>query len=546
MTRKRNRGISQLIASIILIAIVLVGGIFVFAVWSSVSGTERQKTQVNFEYLGLYKSVGQPKATFATTMKNTGSKPLTKIIIKLHNETAYEIPSVNPSSPLQPGHCVGVTLTPPTIHSDYYVVGNFYTVQIVRAEATDGSSFSHVTTVMCLGASQKATGLVPFLKYTGKYYIHSTVTLYTDSEALIDDTEAIQDFSLTTSQVVLAIYSACNYMSAPYEYEYGKKLGINVDGSDIATIQSSPGYGSEEANGGIVVWVGVLDAGSHTIKGRFAGIGGYSGEVDERQLTIIIFQGTSSDFRYVRSTIPVYTDYMDDDTEAIQTFNVPDDCKALIIYSTCNYHGATESQYGKDVWVEIDGEDTLTYSGSSPSGWNRADSQCFPYLTTLNAGFHTIKGRFSITQAGGVTISERQLAILLFPENLETDFIESDAYPPPTGFGDTLTNDSEAIITRVLTGTRYVFALYGTNRMPFGVASDYGEKASINIDGVDYGLNAQSPFDHDRRNSVALQSDVVEVEAGSHTVKGRFASNDSGSYWELSHRQLAVLWFIDP
>jgi len=184
--RKRNKkrfAVSPLISTIILIAITITGGLVAFAVWNSMAGTSSKKTQVNFEYLALYKCVGQPKALFATTMKNAGNKPIISLIIKLHNESNYQVPSVSTSNPLQPGHCVGVTLTPFLIHSDYYVVGNFYTVQIVRAEATDGSSFSHVTTVMCLGASQeeakvyfKATGLGtygPIVEIDGRVFVAS-------------------------------------------------------------------------------------------------------------------------------------------------------------------------------------------------------------------------------------------------------------------------------------------------------------------------------------------------------------------------------------
>ena len=149
--RKRKKAISPLLASIILIAIVVVGGLILFSLWSSMAGTTSKKTQVNFDYLALYRSVSDPKAIFAATLKNAGNKPIIQLIIKLHNETAYTVPSVNASNPLRPGEAVGVLLTPPTIHDEWYIVGNFYSVTIVRAEATDGSSFSHTLTVMCLG-----------------------------------------------------------------------------------------------------------------------------------------------------------------------------------------------------------------------------------------------------------------------------------------------------------------------------------------------------------------------------------------------------------
>jgi len=153
--RKRGKlAISHLLASIILIGLVLVGGIVTFVILNGVINTEAKKTQVNFEYLGLYKSIGDPKIIFSATLKNTGNKPIKILRIKLHNETEYVVPSISAEHPLAPGRGVGVVLTPKRtpgyIHADWYIVGLHYSVQ-VRGVATDESSFSHTTTVICLG-----------------------------------------------------------------------------------------------------------------------------------------------------------------------------------------------------------------------------------------------------------------------------------------------------------------------------------------------------------------------------------------------------------
>jgi len=148
---KSLRAISPLIATILLITVTVSGGIVAYAVFTSAANVGSQKTQVNFDYLALYKSIGEPKAIFAATLKNAGNKPIVSLKIQLHNESDYLSPSVTNSTPLNPGMSTSIVLTPPTIHAEWYVVGNFYTVQIVKAVATDGSSYSHVTTVMCLG-----------------------------------------------------------------------------------------------------------------------------------------------------------------------------------------------------------------------------------------------------------------------------------------------------------------------------------------------------------------------------------------------------------
>jgi len=148
----RKKAVSQIVATILLVAITVAGGLLAFWLWNNMAGIESKKTQVNFDYLALYRSVGEPEAVFASTLKNAGNKPIKLLIIKLHNETVYPVPSISDSSPLEPGESVGVTLTPQTIHAEWYTVGNTYTVTIVQAEATDGSTYSHTTNVMCMGS----------------------------------------------------------------------------------------------------------------------------------------------------------------------------------------------------------------------------------------------------------------------------------------------------------------------------------------------------------------------------------------------------------
>ena len=147
---KGRCGLSQLIAVIILLVIVIGAGIATFVVFSGYLSVESKQVEVSFESLVLYKSVSEPRVIFAATLKNIGNKPIKQLVIKLHNESHYMIPSISEVNPLTPGKCVGVTLTPPLIHSEYYVVGMRYSVW-VYAVASDESSFSHTLSVICLG-----------------------------------------------------------------------------------------------------------------------------------------------------------------------------------------------------------------------------------------------------------------------------------------------------------------------------------------------------------------------------------------------------------
>jgi len=150
---KSIKAISSIIAVIILIAITVAGGLLVFALMTSTLTGSNQKTQVNFESLSLYRSTGEPKAVFTATLKNTGNRPIKQLIIHFSNESDYTVPSVTASTPLEPGRTVGVTLTPPKITAERYVVGNAYSVT-VEAEAVDGSAFSTVASVKCLGTGK--------------------------------------------------------------------------------------------------------------------------------------------------------------------------------------------------------------------------------------------------------------------------------------------------------------------------------------------------------------------------------------------------------
>jgi hypothetical protein len=385
--------------------------------------------------------------------------------------------------------------------------------------------------------SASPSGLV----YDASYNAHSTTAVTTTSTSLIDDTQASSVFTLASARIVLVIYSACNYHTA-IEVFAGKKMGIDVDGSDVATIQSSP-FSDGYANGGVVIWVGTLAAGSHTIKGRFASnFEGYTVTINERRLTVAVFEGAAEDFRFVRSTTAVTTasTSLVDDTQASFTFITSLSCKALILYSACNYNETTESTSGKMIAISTDGSDGLAL-GSSPYYPKYADSEFVAEIRSLTSGSHTIKGRFFSIDGSTVTISERQFAVLLFSSDLETDFVASSTQVSVTG--STLSDDTQASVTRTIDAERYVLAVYCAGKRNATSSTMYGKKVAVKIDVTDYGLNAQSPYGDNYANTIAIQSDIVGLGDGTHTVIGRFASNDVAETAKVDDRQLCVLWW---
>jgi hypothetical protein len=405
------------------------------------------------------------------------------------------------------------------------------------------------------------------LKYVDKQYLHSTTSVTTTSTSLVDDDEASLTFSLTEERVVLILYAACNYHGST-EYHAGKKLAINVDGDDVATIHTSPCI-SNYANGGVVVYVGVLASGSHTVKGRFASnVADQTVTIDDRSLLAVIFEGTSEDFRFTRSTtetykkMTCYQEYFEDDPEASFTFTPKTACVALILYSICNYHGALQWAVGKRIKIVVDGVAQQPIGhGSSPYADNYADSEFVCALKRLSAEEHTIKGQRNINlgTSGDATISERQFGVLLLPWQYQADYVEQSVEETfgcgPASLGDpamafvtgsTLSDDPNATVTRKIETNHYTLTIYCACKAGGDVESSaYGKKVSVNINGVDYGLNAKSPFHSKYANSPAVFSDVITLSSGTHTVKGRFANNVADQTARVDNRVLAVLWMAE-
>ncbi|HDH45179.1 MAG TPA: hypothetical protein ENG66_07355 [Thermococcus sp.] len=140
------KAISPLIATIILIAIAVAGGLLVYALFTSTTGVAATKGQVQIESMDLVKSTGED-VIFTITIKNVGSKPVTELKITLNGEDTAVIPLS--SDPLQPGQSYSYSASSKAGElTKTYVVGNSYIVE-VDAKYSDESTSSIVTSVMC-------------------------------------------------------------------------------------------------------------------------------------------------------------------------------------------------------------------------------------------------------------------------------------------------------------------------------------------------------------------------------------------------------------
>jgi len=139
---KRSRGISPLIATIILIAITVVGGLLVYSIFTSTSNTMSAKALVSVEAADLVMSSDGQQVQFSIVVKNTGNKPIKELKVKLASEDEATV--TLPVGGLQPGQSVAYSAEP----SGTCVVGNTYTV-VIKATFSDGSTFVTTAGVMC-------------------------------------------------------------------------------------------------------------------------------------------------------------------------------------------------------------------------------------------------------------------------------------------------------------------------------------------------------------------------------------------------------------
>jgi len=143
--RLKRRGISPLIATIILIAICVAGGLLIYNVFFSTTGTISAKGQLEVESIDLVRSTGGT-TVFTITIKNAGNKPATTLSVKLEGQdSAFTVDLTGVGGALQPGQSISHVEEQV---SGSYIVGNVYTV-VIQATFSDGSTFSHTTSVQC-------------------------------------------------------------------------------------------------------------------------------------------------------------------------------------------------------------------------------------------------------------------------------------------------------------------------------------------------------------------------------------------------------------
>ena len=144
---KRLNGISPLIATLILIAITIVGGILVYHVFFATSSSISTNGNIQIESANIYSGPG----IMTLTIKNTGSIAVNNI-----NVTVYQSGSSTPyitetnilptGTELAPGQTYSYTYPPSGSSSVGFTSGNTYTI-VINAVLSNKASVTTSTTV---------------------------------------------------------------------------------------------------------------------------------------------------------------------------------------------------------------------------------------------------------------------------------------------------------------------------------------------------------------------------------------------------------------
>src|SRR4030042_638737 len=262
--------------------------------------------------------------------------------------------------------------------------------------------------------------------------------------------------------------------------------------------------------------------------------------ISERVLLIVIFDGDQ--FWYIddATTQTTASATLVNDPNATQAFTPPAACNARILYNVGNTYGSTEDQNGKYGAINLGGTDYSQLIKSS--GNTKSDNVFTLHYSALTATPQTAQGRFA-SRFGGltVTISRRQLGVLLFADSTLADYVTSSTSGNKTSLYPV--NDGQALISRTTTEARELLVV-ATGGLDYQASAVTGLAYGIQVDGTDRTKSRTSPLNLAGSNSSNSSAAWAEtLAAGSHTVQGRYGNNAGTSAVYVTSRRVVALWF---
>ena len=411
----------------------------------------------------------------------------------------------------------------------------------------------------------------------GLWYRMSTVRVESPDGSLVDDTESELTFTLPEDSYVIVLYNASN-MYGSVEFSLGKFGYVNVDGVDMIDSwcgQTAGGAGPENFSSNIMcTWAGRLPAGTHTVKGRFGGnAAGYTVGVDARQIVVLAVPVSSGPLAFGVSAFhapyaipqtpaqsPIHG-YPVEDPHARLLVNLESEANVLAIYRVSKRLFQYSHGWYAYSMIYVDGmpvpesraDQSTHYPWSWPYGIElhpgplRVTSVAFK---RLGPGVHTLSGRFANTE-----VAARTLAYIVAPKEwvstgrMSSVRVEGNGYtmrsPPPW-------DDPEAVLTFNLTENSLCLALYSVSNNStrsvetapgmFINEAAFGKFTLINVDGVDMPESfASQSIESDNLANSVLSLWAGRLTAGSHTIKGRWGSNELLETTGIDRRVIAVI-----
>ncbi|MCK9310679.1 MAG: hypothetical protein M0P26_00210 [Bacteroidales bacterium] len=377
-------------------------------------------------------------------------------------------------------------------------------------------------------------------------YVEDTTAVTLQSTTYVDDSYASVTATPSGACKALIFYGVSNNHGVTERY-VGKKIMINTGGTDRTAsemFQSGYNTGTTNADSNTTAWAESISATSRTFKGRWAGNGAQLTTISRRFFCVLFFADSTildvdTDTTAVASTS---TTLSDDGNISITRSH---EGELLCIYAATKATGTTSAIYGTQYGIMLDSADVAT-SRSAAAYSSDGHQALITYAATVAAGSHTIKGRMSTNYATTATYATKKIMIALwFPVKTLLTYQKKYVIQSKdlvTATDSTLIEDTPASVSFTFLAQHTLLVFYNANS-DFGDTNNVGGfKNAINVDGTNYALMHASGYaaDHPMRNTCVW---VGSVEAGAHTIKGMFASNQASTTTSISNRTLLIYVF---
>lgn len=234
-------------------------------------------------------------------------------------------------------------------------------------------------------------------------YIDDATPQTSVSTTLANDPNASVTFTPSGNCVALYLYNVTN-VDAATEDSNGKKIAINVGGSNFSQAEKSPNA-ANDADSILTYYANTLAAVATTVIGRFArnGVLG-TVTVNRRQLGVLLFANDTL-LDSITSNVQVTTasGTLVNDTEA--TINrITIETRELLIVAMGTKRIVTGSAASGEAYgIQTNSVDRQLSRGSSGGLGTGSNSAATTFAQNLVAGNHTIQGRFSKNNAADAT-----------------------------------------------------------------------------------------------------------------------------------------------